>query len=121
MSAELSLAEDIARYGLAAYRGWRTDPAGTVSFAGANLTARKSKLNTTKFVRLKSLASAAGWSLATGAHGITGQATKPGRQTTIFVAGANAYKRGAQWIDLPDTTVLVDGELWVPTAATSVF
>lgn len=70
---------------------------------------------------MKSLATAGGWTFVSGQHGMTAQATRGGRPAMIFVAGANSYKHGSDWVPMGDTTVLIDGELWVPVGAMSAF
>jgi|GEM_PF-5636141 len=111
------LAENATRYSFAAFSGYQCVPTElTTIFSGDSLKTLQLVATRTYYVQLQDVANAIrNYQLVASADSLSAQLSSSGRPTFLFVAGANAFKKGDTWIDLPDTTVLINGELWVPT------
>lgn len=112
---ELPYWEKLTREAVAKAASRRLKASQSINIAGTQTPSMYSADSRTTFVNASQIASNLSFQLTSDELERTSTLTKQGKPTLTFAAGANAFKKGDIWINLPDTTILINGELWVPT------
>lgn len=114
----LPFVERLLRYHSASLAGHYSQLAtNPVSFNGTTFEQRVDSKSNVNYVKLKDIALFLKYSISdivpTNPIGL--RITKPNQNSLEFYMAANSFKKGEEYLELPDTTILINGELWVPT------
>ena len=107
---ETQLRESLAK--IVSNRLANTDP---IRIDNRNISAMLANGSSVTYVRLKEVAEVKGYEFSIS-ESFVAKLQRQGASELAFTAGANSFTIGSNFVDLPDTIALLNGDAWVPIA-----
>jgi hypothetical protein len=114
----LPFVERLLRYHCASLAGYYSKVSSeSVTLNGSSFAKRIDRESGTDYVNLRDIATFLKFSISDiiPENSIGLKISKPDQESLEFYMATNTFKKGEQYLQMRDSTILINGELWVPT------